>query len=41
MGGVPHGFDLVGMDLAGLALMLTDLAALRVGPGGNLTGPIA
>lgn len=40
-GGQPHGFDLVGQDLAGLQLILTDLAALRVGSDGNLTGPVA
>jgi hypothetical protein len=40
-GGQPHGFDLMGFDLAGLGLILTDLLALRVGPDGNLTGPIA
>jgi hypothetical protein len=39
--GMSHGFDLMGLDLAGLALILADLAALRVGPGGHLTGPVA
>jgi hypothetical protein len=39
-GGMPLAFDLVGLDLAGLASILHDLAALRVGTGGTLTGPV-
>ncbi len=41
LGGTAHGFDLVGLDLGGLNLILADLAALRVGPRGTLTGPIS
>jgi hypothetical protein len=38
-GGQPLGFDLTNnLDLGGLALILSDLASLGVGPGGNLTG---
>jgi hypothetical protein len=33
-------FDLSDLDLKGLGLILTDLAALQVSPGGVLTGPI-
>jgi hypothetical protein len=36
----PLAFDLMGLDLAGLGLILTDLAALNVGSDGNLTGPV-
>jgi hypothetical protein len=39
--GQPLGFDLTGLDLGGLALILADLKALKVGSTGNLTGPVA
>jgi hypothetical protein len=38
-GGTPLSFDYLG-TLDGLGLILTDLAALHVGSGGTLTGPI-
>jgi hypothetical protein len=34
-------FDLAGLDLGGLALILADLKALTTGSNGNLTGPVA
>jgi hypothetical protein len=37
--GQPLGFDLTGLDLGGLALILANLKALKVGSTGNLTGP--
>jgi hypothetical protein len=39
--GSPLSFDVGPLDLAGLGLILTDLHALKVGPGGTLTGPVA
>jgi hypothetical protein len=39
-GGQPLGFDLLGLDLGGLALILQDLTALSVGSDGNLTGTV-
>lgn len=39
--GQPLHFDLNGLDLAGLDLVLADLAALKVGSNGILTGPKA
>jgi hypothetical protein len=39
--GQPLGFDLAGLDLNGLAMILADLKALKVGSTGNLTGPVA
>jgi hypothetical protein len=39
--GQPLAFDLSGLDLAGLNLILADLLALKVGADGNLTGPVA
>jgi hypothetical protein len=38
-GGQPLALDRTGLDLGGLKLILQDLAALYVGPRGNLTGP--
>jgi hypothetical protein len=38
--GQPLAFDLTGLDLAGLGLILDDLTALKVGPDGHLTGPV-
>ena len=37
--GKPLAFDFQNFDLRGLDLILKDLALLRVGPNGNLTGP--
>jgi hypothetical protein len=37
----PLAFDLTGLDLAGLGLILDDLKALTVGKDGHLTGPVA
>jgi hypothetical protein len=37
--GQPLAFDLSGLDLGGLDLIVRDLDALRVGSDGNLTGP--
>jgi hypothetical protein len=37
--GQPLAFDLGGLDLAGLDIIVRDLEALRVGSDGNLTGP--
>src|SRR5262249_53894085 len=34
-------FDLAGLDLGGLAQILADLQALKVGSTGGLTGPVA
>jgi hypothetical protein len=39
--GQPLGFDLAGLDLGGLALIMADLKALKVGSNGYLTGPVA
>jgi hypothetical protein len=39
--GKPLGLDVTRLDGAGLTLILDDLAALRVGPDGNLKGPKA
>jgi hypothetical protein len=39
--GQPLGFDLAGLDLGGLAMILADLKALKVGSNGNLSGPVA
>jgi ELWxxDGT repeat protein len=39
--GQPLEFDISGLDLAGLNLILADLLALKVGADGNLTGPVA
>jgi hypothetical protein len=40
--GQPLGFDLTGLDLGGLALILADLKALKVDSStSNLTGPVA
>ena len=38
-GGVLLALDLTNLDLLGLARIIEDLLALKVGPGGNLTGP--
>jgi hypothetical protein len=38
--GMPLLFDLAGLDLQGLNLILTDLAALKVNNKGNLVGPV-
>jgi hypothetical protein len=40
-GGAALGFDQSGLDLGGLNMILTDLAALHVGSNGKLTGPVA
>jgi hypothetical protein len=37
-GGLPLVFDVTGLDLAGLSLILADVATLHVGPDGHLTG---
>jgi hypothetical protein len=36
----PLAFDLMNLDLGGLALILADLGALHVGSNGQLTGPV-